>query len=317
VLAGVRERLRPSQWVPIGLPFPQDLVRVLLVTRARRLDVTEQNVVAALDPLTVALPASGAVAAVLDTDTPQLELVDERSARVLGKLRLQRSRALDASSTGAMLFHVTSGTDGCRPRAERALLRIAGRMRPRRAPSAAAGLQMPQAAVERLHVFYICPRPVVLVSACEGSEGNLFPMDLIGPFGEGRFTLALRSTSPSVATMKRIRTVVLSDISPADCGTAYRLGAHHKTAAIDWRALPFAVHQTERSRIPYPAIALRARELDLLHHATVGSHTFFVAEVTADYPVSAGPRLCHTTSSHLRYRSRRGPPLRAATPDAS
>jgi hypothetical protein len=288
----------------------------MLVTRTQRLDVTQQNVVAALAPLTIALPASQELSAALDTDTPHLEFVDEGSNRILGRLRLKRSQALRFSSTTAILFHVPSGTDHCQPWAQRTLGQIAGRVRARRRSSSAAGL-MSQAAIERLHIFYICPRPVALVSACEGREGNLFPMDLIGLFGEGRFTLALRNTSPSVATMKRIRTIVLSDIAPTDCGTAYRLGAHHKIAAIDWHTLPFAVHRTMRSNIPYPAIALRVRELDLLEHATTGSHTLFMAEITADYPVSAGPRLFHTTSSHLRFRSRRGIPLQGAYPDGS
>jgi hypothetical protein len=42
--------LRPPQWAPIGLSLPQDLVRVVLVTRTQRLDVSQQNVVAALAP---------------------------------------------------------------------------------------------------------------------------------------------------------------------------------------------------------------------------------------------------------------------------
>jgi hypothetical protein len=316
LLARMREPLRPPQWVPIGLSLPQDLVRVMLITRTQRLDVTRQNVLAALAPLTIALPASHELGAALDTDTPLLEFVDESSNRVLGRLRLKRSEAPRLASTEAIVFHVTSGTDRCQPWPQRTLGQIARRVRARRAPGPAAGLQMSQAAIEHMHIFYICPRPVMLISAWDGREGNLFPMDLIGPFGEGRFTLALRNTSPSVATMKRTRTIVLSDISPADCATAYRLGAHHKTAAIDWHALPFPVHRTKRSNIPHPAIALRVRELELLDHATTGSHTLFVAEITADYPASAGPRLFHTTSSHQRYRSSRGQPLQSASPDA-
>lgn len=174
---------------------------------------------------------------------------------------------------------------------------------------------MTAAAIERLLVFYLCPRPVVLVSVCAGGAGNLFPMDLLGPFGERGFALALRNTSPSVATMKRVDTIVLADISPRDCGTAYRLGAHHKAAEIDWNALPFAVHRTASSNIPYPAIALRIRELALLDHVTTGSHSFFMAEIVGDQTLSSEPRLFHTTSSHQHYRSSRGTPLQSAVPE--
>src|SRR4029077_3512531 len=39
--------------------------------------------------------------------------------------------------------------------------------------------------------FYICPRPVFLVSAGDGKATNIFPMDLVGPVGLRHFSLAL------------------------------------------------------------------------------------------------------------------------------
>src|SRR6185369_14027293 len=74
-------------------------------------------------------------------------------------------------------------------------------------------------AVQQLMIFYICPRPVVLVSVDDGSHSNLFPMDLIGPIAPDRFTLALRSTSQSVPTMKSSRRLALSDIPGRARGT--------------------------------------------------------------------------------------------------
>ena len=43
-------------------------------------------------------------------------------------------------------------------------------------------------------VFFICPRPVVIVSVVHGDEGNVFPMNLMGPIGNGRFAFSLNST---------------------------------------------------------------------------------------------------------------------------
>jgi hypothetical protein len=315
LLARLKERLRTPRWLPVALDCPQTLVRVMLVAGGRRFDVTLQNVVAALEPLTLALPGSEELDAALRADDACLEFVDEARRFTLGNLSLMRAGRVRLAGIEAVFFHVRSGSDYCRPWSERVVGRIARAAR--RAPAASGGLQMSREAIERLLVFYLCPRPVVLVSVCEGREGNLFPMDLIGPFGEGRFTLALRNTSPSVATMKRIRTVVLSDISPLDCQTAYRLGAHHKTAAIAWDTLPFAVHRTAGHDIPYPAIALRVRELALLGHEITGSHTLFMAEIAAEQALSPGPRLFHTTSSHQRYRRRCGTPLQSASLDES
>lgn len=315
--AGLRERLRPTHWLPVALSHPQRLVRVMLVTRARRLDVTERNVVAALDPLTVALPASDELSATLDGGVLHLEFVDAADGFTLGRLRLTDAHTRRLASQEAILFRVSWGADYCENWAQRAFGRLARHVRARRKSGPSGGLRMPPAAVERLLTFYLCPRPVVLVSACEGEQGNLFPMDLLGPFGEGRFALALRNTSPSVATMKRGGMLVLSDIPPRECATAYRLGAHHKAAAIDWNRLPFPVHRTTRSSLPYPAIALRIRELALLDHADTGSHSFFIAEIIADQSLSAEPRLFHTTSSHQRYRTSLGTPLVSALPDRS
>ena len=315
LLGRLRERLRPPRWLPIALQQPQKLVRVMLVAKGRSFDVTQKNVVAALDPLTIALAGIEEFGAGLDTNAPHLEFVDEASDFTLGRLSLQRSKVLRLAGSEAMLFHVPAGTDYCQSWPQRTYGRIARGARARRASGPSGGLQMTSVAIERLLIFYICPRPVVLVSVCEGGEGNLFPMDLLGPFGEGRFALALRNTSPSVVTMKRGGMIVLADLSPSHCGTAYHLGAHHKTAAIDWDALPFPVHRTPHSNIPYPAIALGIRQLALLDHATTGSHSFFVAEIVADEALSAEPRLFHTTSSHQRYRSSRGTPLQSAIPD--
>ena len=82
-----------------------------------------------------------------------------------------------------------------------------------------------------------------------------------------------------------------------------------------WAPIGLSLRRAKGARAT--SFPLRARELDLLEHATTGSHTLFMAEITADYPVSAGPRLFHTTSSHLRFRSRRGIPLQGASPDGS
>jgi flavin reductase (DIM6/NTAB) family NADH-FMN oxidoreductase RutF len=165
---------------------------------------------------------------------------------------------------------------------------------------------MPPDAAEQLMIFYICPRPVVLVSVDDGTHSNIFPMDLIGSIEPGWFTLALRSTNVSIPVMKRVRKVALSSIAAAQCATAYRLGAHHSRPAMDWSALPFEVGRSSHFSLPIPANALRVRELEICDYESIGTHTFFVTRVVCDSPLRNELQLFHTSGLHQDFRSHRG-----------
>jgi hypothetical protein len=47
--------------------------------------------------------------------------------------------------------------------------------------------------VSAMTVLFSCLRPVVLVSVTLGNGGNIFPMNLMGPIGNGYFAFALNS----------------------------------------------------------------------------------------------------------------------------
>jgi flavin reductase (DIM6/NTAB) family NADH-FMN oxidoreductase RutF len=137
-------------------------------------------------------------------------------------------------------------------------------------------------------------------------------MDLIGPLGPDLFSLALRSTSPSVETLKSARRVALSDIGYCDVNTAYALGVHHRQLQMRFDQLPFAIHRSARFDLPVPAIALGVRELEIIDHATMGSHTFFVCRIVAEGTPREGVPLCHTSGMYQYFRTRRRTPLPAA-----
>jgi hypothetical protein len=154
---------------------------------------------------------------------------------------------------------------------------------------------------------------VVLVSVADGSHSNLFPMDLIGPVSSDRFTLALRSTSPSIATMKSARRVVLSDVPARDYAAAYKLGIHHKNVMLDWDHLPFEIRRSGNFSLPYPAIALRTREVEILDFDSIGSHTFFVTRIASESSAVDGAQFFHTSGIYQHFRSRNGRPFPAAS----
>jgi flavin reductase (DIM6/NTAB) family NADH-FMN oxidoreductase RutF len=166
--------------------------------------------------------------------------------------------------------------------------------------------------VRRLMVFYICPRPVVLVSVAGEHHSNLFPMDLIGPVSEDRFCLALRSTSPSISAIRGTGRVAISDMPASLTPAIYRLGGHHKKSGIDWSELPFGTSKSSLFSLPHPANALRVRELEILAFREVGSHTLFVTRTASDIRHANGPQLFHVSGDYQHYRAKLAAPFALA-----
>lgn len=82
--------------------------------------------------------------------------------------------------------------------------------------------------MRRSHIFYLCPRPVVLVTVEHQGAGNMFPMDLIGPTGSPWYSMALRLTSPAVRLMQEARRMALASVPFSYQSFAYELGQHHR-----------------------------------------------------------------------------------------
>ena len=310
----LKRRMRPlPQWPPVALREPQEAVQVRFATDRTEFDVTRAAVVAALRPLTLAVGLDAQlVSAIEDHSQPELHFVDLESRRTVGMLQLQHVRNWSTSGAAIGLFEVRRGTHRCvrwpyRPWNRWLQNRL---MRRNTDPN---NFFMPPEAVQQQMIFYICPRPVVLVSVDDGSHSNLFPMDLIGPVSSDRFTLALRSTSPSIPTMKSARRVALSDVPARDYATAYKLGIHHKNVKVEWDHLPFEIKRSRDFSLPYPAIALRVREIEILDFDTIGSHTFFVTQIASQDSAGDDAQFFHTSGIYQHFRSCNGRPFPPAS----
>ena len=277
------------------------------------LDITSGVVIAALRPLTFAIALNERTrAAIEERPGPQLQFVDLQSGRTVGLLHLSHVRNWETAGITIGLFEVRQGIQRCVRWPYRSWNRWL-QDRAMRKNTDPYNFSMSPEAVQQSMIFYICPRPVVLVSVDDGSHSNLFPMDLIGPISPDRFTLALRSTSQSVPTMKSARRLALSDIPASACGTAYKLGVHHKNVQVDWDHLPFGLQRSRDFALRYPDIALRVREVEILDFDSVGSHTFFVTRVASEVLVGDDPRFFHTCGIYQHYRTRIGHPFPAAS----
>jgi flavin reductase (DIM6/NTAB) family NADH-FMN oxidoreductase RutF len=300
------------QWSPVGVKQPQQAVRVRMSSARGECDITCGIVVAALKPLTLAIAVTEQTRSVLaDSSGPHLQFIDLESGRTVGLLHLNHLRDWDTSGFTLGVFEVRDGTQRCLRWPYRSWNRWL-QNRAMQKNTNPDNFSMPPEAVQQLMIFYICPRPVVLVSVDDGSHSNLFPMDLIGPVSADRFTLALRSTSQSVPTMKSARRVALSDIPASARSTAYKLGVHHKNVKVDWDQLPFSIQRSPNFALPYPEIALRVREVEILDFDTIGSHTFFVTRIASELVVAEAPRFFHTSGIYQHYRTRNGYPFAAA-----
>ena len=310
----LKRRIRPlPQWPPIALRQPQEVVQVRLATVRGEFDVTRTAVVAALRPLTLAVGLDAGLMSAIDAGSqPALHFTDLESRCTVGMLELKHVRNWNTSGAAIGLFEVRRGTHRCVRWPYRPWNRWLQnrRMRKNTDPN---NFFMPPDAVQQQMIFYICPRPVVLVSVDDGSHSNLFPMDLIGPVSSDRFTLALRSTSPSIPTMKSARRVALSDVPACEYSTAYKLGKHHKKAMVEWDHLPFETRRSGNFSLPYPAIALRVREVEILDFATVGSHTFFVSRIASEVSAGDDAQFFHTSGIYQHFRSCHGRPFAPAS----
>jgi flavin reductase (DIM6/NTAB) family NADH-FMN oxidoreductase RutF len=309
----LKRRVRTlPQWAPIAMPEPQEVVEISMVTAGCEAIVTRTSVVASLRPFTLAIGLDEQMSATIDgRREPELRFTDSASRRTVAELKLRHVRTGVAAGATIGFFEVRHGTHYClrRPYAYWNRWRQNRAMRKNRDPG---NFSMPPESVQNMMIFYICPRPVVLVSVEDDNHSNVFPMDLIGSISPDHFTLALRSTSQSVATMTSARRVALSDIAATDRAIAYRLGAHHKNVKVDWSSLPFGIKRSDNYSLPYPDSALRVREIDILNVETIGSHTFFVTRIASERKFEDSARLFHTSGIYQHYRSVIGRPLQPA-----
>jgi flavin reductase (DIM6/NTAB) family NADH-FMN oxidoreductase RutF len=307
-----KTRLAPTaQWLPIALPYPQRSVQVVLACGGGQFDVTANSVIAALKPLTISIGISAPMRSALASGSDaELKFVDRDLDRVIGVLLLRQVDSWGVAGSVLALFEVRRGRHRCagwpRRTFDRWMYRRAARKSTR--PDA---FSLAAQIVEQTMIFYLCPRPVFLVSVDDGQHSNVFPMDLVGPAGSDHFSLALRSTSPSVATIKSERKVALSAIAAADCRIAYQLGAHHKRLTIDRDALPFKLCRSTLFSLPVPANALRVREVEILDFRAIGSHTMFLGRVACDERGVDGTQLFHTCGIYQQWRIRHKRPFQS------
>jgi flavin reductase (DIM6/NTAB) family NADH-FMN oxidoreductase RutF len=303
----IKERLKSLLNIPyygaVGLHDPQRKVEVWLRGAGEPIDVTYNNVVAALRPFTL-----GVMLDAKDSRTfeqPRL-CFHERAAgkRLLGVIHLRPVRTIALPAHRFCLFE----TGVCENYSVSSLnLRLyyfnTQRQAAHKLRKDPYNFQMTQADLRSSFVFYTCPRPVVLVSVEHEGASNIFPMDLIGPTDSPWFSMALRATSPAVRLMQQSRRMALASVPFSYKAIAYALGKHHRQTSIDWTALPFKTVPSPSFALRVPEAALRVREVHVREFHEVGSHVLFITSIEREtFPEArTAPQLFHIFSSYRNH----------------
>jgi flavin reductase (DIM6/NTAB) family NADH-FMN oxidoreductase RutF len=256
-------------------------------------NVTGRNVLAATRPLVVGigLEDPGELNS-LSRNRLELEFREGNAAQtLLGKISLRFIDAVRLEGGQLLcLFQTYSPANYCRRRSllwRRYLHFAYAQWRNERGPNPPE-IRMVASELHALFVFYICPRPVVLVSVVDGETGNIFPMDLVGPIGGGHFSIALHTTSTPLPLIERSRRIALSSVPVEKMPLAYQLGKNHNKAAVDWDSLPFSLTTSSAFGLPVPQFSLRIREMEVAEVRRMASHTFFICRLVEESSIADG-----------------------------
>lgn len=156
----------------------------------------------------------------------------------------------------------------------------------------ATGMKMSFLERRAAMVSFIRPHPTVLVSIAGEFGGNIFPMNIMGALGAGRFGFALRNDRLAGQSVERAGRLVMSNVPVRYASLAYGLASNHTKAFVQWDELPFAMKLSPMFQFPVPEFAQRVREMEVEKSHRIGSHSFFVARILGDNVFSLQPSLC-------------------------
>ncbi|HEY7306422.1 MAG TPA: flavin reductase [Bryobacteraceae bacterium] len=289
------------QQCTIGMPDPQQEIGIWLEGFGDPLDVTNNHVVACASPLTVGIGVNRARYEPDQGTRLSLKFRERnREQRVLARLRLEASGTVSATGQDLSLFNIRSCSNYCLGRHRiwaHDLHQFFIRRRDRN-----PDIPMSIRGARSMNVFFICPRPVVLVSAMYGESGNIFPMNLFGGIGEGYFAFALNSLRKAAPLVERAGRVALSSIPFEQAGLARQLGKNHRLERANWDELPFRTVSSSALGVPVPQFAVRVREMEIETVRKLGSHTLFLARMIRDERLADGLQFCMVHGIYQAWR---------------
>lgn len=275
----------------LGLCNPQNEVEVWLEGRRHRINVTGCHLMACGAPLLIGIGLNQLErGSAVVSERPRLCFYRRTGEpRRLGEICLELQSDLCFGDRVLSLFRTAGSTNLSLPW----LQVLAHSMVHERARRQSKDFDVPITGSDTraMAVFYLCPRPIALVTVGNQQDGNLFPMNLMGPLGGDFFAFALNSSRAAAPRVEQARRIVMTAVPPEQAGTIAALGRNHRRSSIDWKQLPFPIIRPSLIDAPIPSFALNIWELEVETIHRLGSHTLFVARVVAKETLSAGSQL--------------------------
>jgi flavin reductase (DIM6/NTAB) family NADH-FMN oxidoreductase RutF len=286
------DTLLPQEFF-IGLPDPQKEITVSLHGMGMPLDVTCRHSMACAAPFTICIASDG-VENLGDKKLENLYLkFCERNGqkRMLGEIGLKLTTIIPVADKQLILFEARSAANYCLPKVRLwAHYLLHSYLNARKTDT--SGIKMSFLERRAAMVIFICPRPVVLVSLTDEAGGNIFPMNIMGDLGDGYFVFALKDSRRAAHLVERAGRIAVSSLPLSQAPLAYQLAVNHTKESIAWDQLPFETKASPTFNIPVPVFAQRVREMEIRKIYSIGSHTFFAAQIIRDEIFSKEPELC-------------------------
>ncbi|AXC13287.1 hypothetical protein ACPOL_4008 [Acidisarcina polymorpha] len=285
------ESVLPEEFAT-GIADPQQEISVMLEGMGEPIDVTFRHSTACSAPFLIAVALhKGQAPTQKQLRQISLKFYERgEDRRLLGVIDLRLRQAAPFSG-GELLF--------CAPRCVRnyCLTRLAigahySRLLLKELRSAPApGMKMSFLERRAAMVSFIRPHPTVLVSIAGEFGGNIFPMNIMGALGPGRFGFALRTDRLAGESVERVGRLVISNVPVRCAPLAYGLARNHTKESVRLEGLPFAIRPSPVFGFPIPEFTVRVREMEVERSQRIGSHKFFVARIVGDRAFSQEPSL--------------------------
>jgi flavin reductase (DIM6/NTAB) family NADH-FMN oxidoreductase RutF len=270
------------QQCPVGLRDPQAEVAVTLHGLGPAREVTSAQMMACGAPFLIGIGFESA------HDLPtkshaRLSLqfhARDHQQTLLGEIALRHHATLPLGAQRLCLFEIAGCENHClsKPRLWARYLQYARQ----RQNLSRSEVPITAREVHAMIVFYICPRPIVLVSAAAGDSQNIFPMNLMG---------SINSTRAVAPLVERAQKIAVCDVPLDNAAQVFQLGANHRKTSIDLAQLPFPTKSLPTLDVPVPHFTLRVREIQIASVHPLGSHTLFLGRTTQDHRLADAPQL--------------------------
>ena len=273
-------------------------------------DVTHDHVPVSLKPLIIGLNLKQSDA--MGTPSPtegHLDILDDRDPpRPLASIHLKSCGSLLLASGTLSLFETVGCSNRCATARVRWFRYALAWRQARTAKQQGDKLCMRARDLRCLNAYYTIPRPVFLVGIVNGTQENLFPMDLVGQISSGAYLLALRATSPANQAIRESRRVAMSAAPSDRLQAVHALGAHHHKAAVNLDDLPFALRRSDLYGLPSLSGTSFVRELMLVAAHNIGSHVLYECHVERESG-EARHQLAHVSAMFAEWRDRTQQPF--------